>query len=269
MNKRWLGISIAIFLIIIILLVKNYKNITTSTRSTQGETLAGLLSSAKDLQDRHNLQAARSVYQRLVSEFSNSAQVSQWQKKIEDLNIKLLFSNQITKGSILYEIKPQDTLSRIAKQFNTTVELLMKSNNLKSDKIFPGKKLKVYNQPFSVVVDKSQNMLILKSNEEIIKTYIVSTGINNSTPTGDFKIVNKLVKPTWYKAGAVVPPDSPENILGSCWLGFDLTGYGIHGTKDPQSLGKYITQGCIRMSNQNVQELYTILPVGTEVTIID
>jgi lipoprotein-anchoring transpeptidase ErfK/SrfK len=118
-------------------------------------------------------------------------------------------------------------------------------------------------------VDKSQNTLILKTDEEVIKTYIVSTGLNNSTPTGNFKIVNKLQNPTWFKAGAVVNPSSPENILGSRWLGFDLPGYGIHGTTEPQSLGKQVTQGCIRMANSDVEELYAIVAVATEVTIVD
>jgi lipoprotein-anchoring transpeptidase ErfK/SrfK len=145
----------------------------------------------------------------------------------------------------------------------------MKDNSLSDDKILPGRKIKVWTAPFSMVVDKSQNSLILKTNEEIIKTYTVSTGINNSTPIGNFKITNKLINPTWFKAGAVVPPGSPENILGSRWLGFNLPGYGIHGTSDPQSLGKQVTQGCVRMSNSDVEELYTIIPIGTEVTIID
>ncbi|MCM8819304.1 MAG: L,D-transpeptidase, partial [Candidatus Omnitrophica bacterium] len=115
----------------------------------------------------------------------------------------------------------------------------------------------------------SQNLLFLKRAEEIIKTYVVSTGKNNSTPVGNFKIINKLINPTWFKAGAVIPADSPENVLGSRWLGFNLKGYGIHGTIEPNNLGKQVTDGCIRMRNQDVEELYDIVPEGTEVSIVD
>jgi len=66
-----------------------------------------------------------------------------------------------------------------------------------------------------------------------------------------------------------VPAGSPDNILGVAWLGFDLPGYGIHGTTEPQNLGKQVTQGCVRMANTDVEELYTIVPVGTEVQIVD
>ena len=147
--------------------------------------------------------------------------------------------------------------------------MIKKINNLPSDKINPGRKLKIWTGKFSVLADKSQNILMLKCNNEIIKTYDVSTGLNNSTPAGTFKITTKLVNPVWYKSGAVVLPDSPENILGTRWMGFDLEGYGIHGTTSPESIGTQATAGCVRMLNNEVEELYTFLPQGTEVTIVD
>ena len=268
MKRRFFWIGILVVLIIIIL-IKNYKNINFTPKLKGSVSITKLLSQAKELEDKTELSAAKATYQRLIAEFSNSGQISLWQKKVEDLNIRLLFSSVITKGSLLYEIKPGDTLTKIAQEFNTTVDLIKKANNLRDDKILPGRKIKVFNQAFSTVVDKSQNTLILKSDEEIIKTYTVSTGINNSTPTGNFKITTKLLNPTWFKAGAIIPAGSPENILGSRWLGFDLLGYGIHGTTEPQSLGKQVTQGCVRMSNQDIEELYIIVPLGTEVGIVD
>lgn len=232
-------------------------------------SLARLYNQAQELQIKGKLLEAKQIYQRLIDEYPNASEVINWQKKLEEINIKLLFSSVITAKSVAYEVKPGDTLTKIAQEFKTTPELIMKSNNLSSDKIIPGRRLKVWTHPFSIVIDKSQNILILKSDEEIIKIYTVSTGVNNSTPSGTFKIINKLINPTWFKAGAVVPPGSPENILGSRWLGFNISGYGIHGTSDPQILGKQATQGCIRMSNADVEELYTIVPIGTEVIIID
>jgi lipoprotein-anchoring transpeptidase ErfK/SrfK len=228
-----------------------------------------LSNQARELEAKGNFYGAKSAYEKLINEFANSAELVAWQKKTEEMNIKLLFSTTLTPNSALYEIKPGDTVVKIAREYKTTPELIMKSNGLSGDKIFPGKKIKVWTAPFSILVDKSQNTLIVKSNEEIIKTYIVSTGINNSTPVGTFKIINKLINPTWFKAGAVVVPGSPENVLGSRWLGLDLSGYGIHGTTEPQSLGKQVTQGCVRMANPDVEELYIFIPAGTEVTIVD
>jgi lipoprotein-anchoring transpeptidase ErfK/SrfK len=73
----------------------------------------------------------------------------------------------------------------------------------------------------------------------------------------------------WYKQGAVVPPDSPENVLGTRWLGFDKPGYGIHGTVDAAPIAKQQSAGCVRMVNSDVEELFTVVPIGTEVTIVN
>ncbi|MDO8661755.1 MAG: L,D-transpeptidase family protein [Candidatus Omnitrophota bacterium] len=271
MNKKIL-LTAGIILIILILII-SFSLKKGKTSFAEGKTAVlnaqSLLNQARDLQTKGDLLGLAALYQKLVSDFPNSAEVMNWQKKIDDINIRLLFSPTLTPKSAIYEIKPGDTLSRIAKAFKTTPELIKKSNNLKSDMISPGKKLKVWNAPFSILVDKSQNILILKSNEEIVKTYIVSTGKDNTSPVGNFKITSKLVNPTWFKTGAVIPAGSPENVLGTRWLGIDKPSYGIHGTTDPQDLGKQVTQGCVRMANSDVEELYTIVPIGTEVVIVD
>ena len=214
---------------------------------------------------------ARDAYQRVIRDYPDSEFISEVQEKLWDLNIRILFSPLITEEDIVYEVKTGDTLDAISKKFNTTVELIMKSNNLESDHIRPGERLKISTAKYSVVVDKSQNTLILKSNERVIKSYKVSTGKDNFTPVGTFTIVNKLIDPVWYKEGAIIPPDSPENILGSRWLGFaePFRSYGIHGTIDPESIGKHVTEGCVRMLNKDVEELFAILPLGTEVMIVD
>jgi lipoprotein-anchoring transpeptidase ErfK/SrfK len=269
-NKRLLWIGAAVVLIVVFVLsFKIFRSVKRIPRQQESEITSELLRQAKELETNLDLLAAKSIYGKLLSDFPDSPQTPHWQKKIENINIKILFSPIITEGAVQYEIKPGDTLYKIADQFNTTVELIKKSNNLKSDKIFPGKKIRVNNRPFSILVDKSQNILILKSEEDIIKSYVISTGLHSCTPVGNFKIKDRLINPPWYTEGKVIPPESPENILGTRWLGFDLAGYGIHGTNDPDSLGKSITQGCVRMSNQDVEEIFTIVPTGTEVIIVD
>ena len=269
MNKKNLIILSVITVILITGIYFIAKRKEPAFKSGGGSSATALLNQIKDLQAKSDLSGVKSVYQKLVNDYSNSSEVTNWQKKIDDINIKLLFSPVITPKSAIYEIRPGDTLSKIAREFKTTPDLIKKSNNLSDDRILPGKKIKVWTAPFSILVDKSQNILILKSEEEIIKTYIVATGKNNSTPVGNFKITSKLINPTWFKTGAVVPAGSPENILGTRWMGIDVPSYGIHGTTDPQALGSQVTQGCVRMANSDVEELFTIVPLGTEVIIVD
>ena len=218
---------------------------------------------------KKDLISARNYYKEIVEYFPDAKEIADIQKKMEDINMKLLFSPVITEESVSYVIKPNDTLGKIAREHNTTVELIKKSNNLSSDIIIPGNMLKVNNANFNIFVDKSQNILFLKRNGEIIKAYTVSTGANNSTPVGKFKIEEKMVSPVWYKMGAIVSSDSAEYELGKRWMGISVKGYGIHGTNDPSSIGKQITKGCVRMQNPDVEELYAIVPSGTEVEIVD
>jgi LysM repeat protein len=266
-------IIIAALVLVSIFMIFSRKKIKKVVRqaahSSARSSARSLLAAARQSEAKGSLLEAKLLYQKLVNDFPESSEVMAWQKKAEEINIKLLFSSALTPKSIMYEIRPGDTLNKIAREFKTTTELIMKSNNINDSLIVPGRKIKIWTAPFTILVDKSQNILLLKSDEEVFKTYIVSTGKNNSSPVGTFKIVNKLPNPTWFRAGAVVPAQSPENVLGTRWMGFDLAGFGIHGTTEPKELGKQVTAGCVRLSNSDVEELYSIIPVGTEVTIMD
>jgi len=213
---------------------------------------------------------AREAYARIVAHFPNFEQISDAEKKLWDLNMKILFSPVATDKDVTYKVEPGDTLIKIARKHNTTVDLIMRSNDLKTDLIRPGKRLKLTANKYSVIVDKSQNVLTLKAGEEVFKVYPVATGKNNCTPTGTFKIVEKLKDPPWYKPGkGIIPAESPENVLGTRWLGISEPEYGIHGGASAEDLGNQVTEGCVRMLDSDVEELFTILPRGIEVTIVD
>ncbi len=212
---------------------------------------------------------ARYYYKRLLKDFPEIKDAAAIRSSLEDINMRMMLSPVVTEGSIEYEVKPGDTLFGIAGNSNTTVALIKKVNSLQGDVIRPGQKLKVITSRFSILVDKSRNVLILEADGEPFKTYGVSTGKDNCTPVGVFKIEEKMVKPVWYKVGAVVAPDSEEYELGERWMGLSVEGYGIHGTSDESTIGKQITQGCVRMRNNDVIELFDIVPSGTEVEIVD
>ncbi len=168
-----------------------------------------------------------------------------------------------------YEIVPGDTLAKIAKKFNTTPQFIKDVNRISGDKIYSGRKIKVPVGVFKVEVDKSENKLYLYFNNKVVKVYNVATGRENSTPVGEFKVANKLLNPVWYHDGEVIPAGDPKNELGTRWIGFNLDGYGIHGTIAPESIGKQSTAGCVRMLNSDVEELFDIIPVGAKVLVRD
>lgn len=284
MNKKILysvvaaaAVALAFFLIRSI--AGNFKFQKTNLQSTQvtgagspaaGESESDYLSAAVNCEKAGDLLKAREAYQKLVEKYPASANIAKAQEALDSLNIKILFSPAPTADSFLYEIQKGDTLNNIAKKFNTTAELISRSNGLKDSSIRTGKKLKIIKAKFSIVIAKSQNILTLKNDQDVVKTYRVSTGKNSSTPVGTFKITSKIIDPPWYPSGGgVIPAKDPRNVLGSRWLGLSKPTYGIHGTIDPESIGKSVTEGCVRMSNADVEELYSIVPVGAEIVIVD
>ena len=269
MNKKILiiaGVTI-IGIAAVIFLPKGKKH----TREIQGSSLKPkeLFERAVALQNNHEIVKAKEVYQDLLTNHSDYEDMEAVQQKLSEVNLQIIYSNTQSAKTVLHEVQTGDTLGKLAKKYGTTVELIKKKNNLTSDVIRLGQKLYVWTGSFNIFVDKSQNILILKDGDQVVKVYDVATGANNITPIGTFKIQSKLVDPVWFKAGAVIPPESPQNVLGTRWLGFDLPGYGIHGTVEPDKMRQQVTAGCVRMRNEEIEELYDLVPVGTTVTLVD
>lgn len=124
-----------------------------------------------------------------------------------------------------------------------------------------------------IIINKKVNKLAYLENGQVSKIFPVATGRTpDLTPEGSFRVVRKVVNPYYNKLK--IPGGSPRNPLGARWLGIDARGtsggtYGIHGTNNPKSIGKYASGGCIRMFNQDVIWLYERTPIGTPVEIIN
>ena len=75
-----------------------------------------------------------------------------------------------------------------------------------------------------------------------------------------------------FKDNDYVQPGGPGNPLGARALYLFQNGrdtfYRIHGTTEPQSIGRSVSNGCIRMLNEHVTDLYERVPIGTPVTVL-
>lgn len=124
--------------------------------------------------------------------------------------------------------------------------------------------------PF-IIVNKHNNQLAYIKDNRVQTIINVATGkTKDLTPEGLFTVTVKAINPYFRKKN--IPGGSPKNPLGSRWIGFDANGtngrvYGIHGTNEPWSIGKYISLGCIRMQNEAVESLFPLVPIGTKVLV--
>jgi hypothetical protein len=113
--------------------------------------------------------------------------------------------------------------------------------------------------------------LYLYQGIELYRDYPIAVGKRDSpSPTGSFTIVNKILHPTWYPPGGKQPPipPGPNNPLGKYWLGLNIPGYGIHGNSSPWSIGLPVSLGCFRMNNEDIAQLFGMIPIGTPVEVV-
>ncbi len=190
------------------------------------------------------------------------------------INVQLFLSTTPTPEKKNYVIQPGDSFDKIARQNKTTVELIRKMNKIENNMIYPGGRLLIPAAPFVVQVDKSAKTVDLTMNGKLFKRYIAGLGMNGKTPLGTFRTVVHQTNPAWTPpGGGIIPFGDPRNLLGTRWMSIqdstrpEIKGFGIHGTPARDSIGAETSNGCIRMLNEDVEELYLLIPRGTDVII--
>jgi len=174
--------------------------------------------------------------------------------------------------SVIHEVAAGDSLWQIARKHKTTVELIQRINGMKNDAIRVGQRLKIIPGGFDVEVVKSQFRLTLTKNGVWVREFKVGLGKDGSTPVGSFVANHKLKQPTYFGNGAPVPfEDRKNNPLGTRWITIKGAGagqYGIHGTWEPESMGKEESKGCVRMLNNEVEWLFDLIVPGDSKIVI-
>lgn len=124
-----------------------------------------------------------------------------------------------------------------------------------------------------VVVELGDRKISVYRHHEVIKQYLVAIGQTEwETPEGTFQVIQKNEYPDWQHpiTGEVIPAGRKQNPLGSRWIGFLSSQdgeIGFHGTNEESLIGEAISHGCIRMLNEDVEDLFTYVEVGTPVTV--
>lgn len=118
-----------------------------------------------------------------------------------------------------------------------------------------------------IVVSIADRKLAVMEAGYVVKIFPTAVGAPVSpSPTGSYEIVNRVTEPTYYGFGKVIPPGK-SNPVGTRWIGLSAKGYGIHGTNDPASIGRNVSHGCIRLRNNEIEELFEMVSVGDTVEL--
>ena len=228
------------------------------------------LEKALALRDAGKLAEAREALRDLLTHTNDAQLASDVQKALGDVNMQLLLTPTPAPEKVDYVVQSGDSLGRIARQYNTTIAVIQKANGLHESIIIqPSQRLRVTPTKLAVTVSKSQNTLLVSDDGKFFKLYRCGTGQYSTTPVGTFKITDRIANPPWWKDGQTIPFGDKANVLGKYWLALDIPHYGIHGTWEPETIGHQSSQGCIRLINEDVEELFIILPPGTPVQVTE
>jgi lipoprotein-anchoring transpeptidase ErfK/SrfK len=246
---------------------------------------------AKAKMDAGKLLDARKVLNAsLVSGSLSPTDAAAAKQMLNKINATVVFSSQRFADDEFggsFNVPPGAVLAKIANSHEVTPDLLMRINGISDPRrLRAGQTLKVVTGPFNALVNKSQFTLELWLGEPngkgsmYITSFPVGLGKDDSTPAGVWAIKNKLKNPAYYspRGQGVIAADDPKNPLGEYWIGLEgtdghavgKTSYGIHGTIDPNSIGKQESMGCIRLKNEDVGQVFEMLVEGkSTVTVQD
>ena len=250
---------------------------TAAPAADEPAAFAQLMTQAEAQFKNGTLVAARELVYRALTQPGVAEYSKPWFRAAELLNKvngTLMNTAAPAPEKKRYIIKHGDSLSRIARTQKTTVQALQRLNELPktSAVIHPGDPLYYIEGLWSIKVSKSQYTLSLYLNDKLFRVYKVGVGRQDRTPVGVFEILNKSREPSWAPPGREpLPYGHPDNIIGTRWMGLKpientdpyIRGYGIHGTVDPDSVGTPSSAGCVRLRNEEVEELFDFIPEPT------
>lgn len=261
--------------------------------TTSSARVASLLRQAEEARLANDLVRARALLTAVIA--SPGASRDDVEIAREDarlINDQLVFSPLVAGQdpiSYEYRVKSGDTLSRIASYEGLAVDwrFIQRVNRVQDpSKLRLGQRLKLVRGPFHAVVDKSDYRLDLYQGPPdepdewtFIRSFPVGLGEFDATPVGMFVVRedSKLINPRWInpRTGEVFENDDPLNPIGERWVGLRglgeaavATGYGIHGTIEPDSIGSQESMGCVRMLPDDVAVMYELLVESASVVEI-
>jgi len=131
--------------------------------------------------------------------------------------------------------------------------------------------------PGTIVVRTSERRLYYVFDQGQAIRYPVGVGRAGKQWEGQSYIDGKYLKPAWSPPDEVrrdkpslpnvIPGGSPSNPMGVAAMTLSGGEYAIHGTNAPNSIGHFVSYGCIRMYNQDIADLFDRISVGTRVVV--
>lgn len=244
------------------------------------------LDAARRLMDSGKLIEARGALVQLLKNTQSDAEAAGARGLLTRIADATLFSTQLVAGDTLvdiYTMQAGDKLAHVSRRYDIPYDIILRLNGISdAAKLRLGQKLKIPRGPFHAKISKSQYRLDLYLQDVYVRSFAIGLGKNDGTPTGTWRVRDRQPNPTYYPSESapdkrVIAADDPANPLGEYWIALEgvsgeavgKKGFGIHGTIEPQSIGKSESLGCIRMLNEDVAWVFASLQPGKSTVSIE
>jgi len=229
------------------------------------------------LQDRNrsvdDLIRYNKVVGRLVDTAVDDGVLQECYGMLDQMNSKIFQGSEPIAGILdFHKVNYGENLSLIAKQYGVAPSRIQRVNGLKNrNDIRANQTLRILKGTLRIVVDKRRFNMDVYLGELFYRRFPVGLGKGNKTP----EVVTTLVRGmamdpsyTEHLTGEVFPAGHEKNPIGSRWMPLQIgRGFGIHGTREPDSIGTESSNGCVRMRNEDVEILFDFAMVGDIVEI--
>jgi lipoprotein-anchoring transpeptidase ErfK/SrfK len=131
--------------------------------------------------------------------------------------------------------------------------------------------------PGTIVIDSANTVLYYVLGQGRAVRYGVGVGREGFTWSGVLTVSRKAEWPDWYPPAEMIARQpylprfvagGPGNPLGARAMYLGTSAYRIHGTNDPSTIGKFVSSGCIRLTNEDVADLFDRVDIGTKVVVL-
>jgi LysM repeat protein len=234
------------------------------------------------LADRDPIRVRAELTELVVSGTLTPSQERNARETLNRINGRLLFSPHVQQDDPFvrtYSVQPGDSLERIVRRElagGPDWRFIQRINGIRNPRgLQINQRLKLPVGSFHAVVDKSEFrmdlFLVDGGRRVLVASYPVGLGELNSTPEGVAKVRkgSKLIDPEWYnpRTNEYFAAGDPMNPIGEHWIGLSsvesgdrlFDGYGIHGTVEPDSIGRSESMGCVRLLPEHVAVVYEML----------
>ena len=199
-----------------------------------------------------------------------------------DINTEMFFSTEVQFGKTEYVVQRGDSLWRIARKLDSTPSVIMRTNNMDSDRIQPGDRILVPDLEFTVTLDLPNDRAVVHTGDSFFKEYPI-VGIKLPRPI-KAPITTRVKGSSFWKEGTMLAsPSETERAASTPWLHLANGGYILYGISEEEGIGDSAVEISetnpkerdpnlpprgIALLKEDLAELQLLIDRGTPITII-